>query len=167
MNTPIVKPNVLALALLATGIVIGMAFLLPAEHAVAVIGLASVALGAFGSVMFVLSAPPPNPDVEARFASDLLALAAGTGTPQHEAMPGSARAPPILLILIGIAAVISLVAFLLPTVPTTAAVGIANATVGAITGLVGKLAEPEPDRAVPQSIVIAALKQIADTKAGK
>lgn len=162
-NSPLIKPNVLALALLATVLVVVMAQVATGEQAlVAVVGLASVVLGFFGSVMFILSAPPPNPDVDARFASKVLDLAAGaTDNPVPEAVEQGPRTM-ILLALIGVAAAISVLAIFSPDVPLVAAVGLANATVGMIGGTVGKLVEPEPETTVPQSVVLEALRFLAE-----
>ncbi len=170
MNS-ILKPNILAIALMVVGLVGGIALLsdLTIDTNVQyVVGLATLAIGAFASIMFRLTEPAPNPEVDVSFAADLVALAAGTGTPRHEAVEGSPRAPPmLLLILVGVAAVMSLLSFVIPDVPQSVSVGLTNGTVGMIAGLLGKLAEPEPDRTVPQSIVIEALRQISAEKAGK
>ena len=169
MNTPsIFKPNILAIAAMTTAMVLGLAVIVtivsPGEMQ-AVINLGTVALAAFATLMFTLAKPPPNPDVEVTFAADLLNLAAGTGTPRADTVPGTPRAPPILMVLIAMAAVMTIIAFAWPGVPDAVANAFGNATIGMIAGVVGKLADDEPEKTVPQSMVMAALEHIADLNA--
>ena len=164
----ILKPNILTVACLATVMVLGLAvicMIFSPENLEQVMGLGTVALGAFATLMFTLAKAPPNPDVEVSFASYLLNLAAGKPALESELSEQNPRAPPFLLVLIMIAAGITGVAFAVPSISDSVANGFGNATIGMIAGLVGKLADGEPDKTVPQSVVLAALKQLGETGA--
>ena len=168
----ILKPNILTIALLTTVMVLGLGVIVmifsPGEMQ-AVINLGTVALAAFATLMFTLAKPPPNPDVEVTFAADLLNLAAGTSQPRADTVRGTPRAPPILVTLICLAAAMTIIAFAWPGVPDAVANAFGNATIGMIAGVVGKLADDEPEKTVPQSLVLAALDHLRETnaKAGK
>lgn len=160
-----IKPNVLFLAALSVLLVFLVAVFAEGEGAfMAVVGLASVALGFFGSVMYALSAPPPNPEVHAGFAVDVInGIDSVADGPAIESTMAAAKASSsrFILVLVLVAAALSVLAMVMPGVPTVAAVGLANATVGMVGGLVGKLCEPEPDTTIPQSAFTAALDAVA------
>ena len=157
-----IRLNVLILAALAALVVAILARTVGVSDATAVVGAASVVLGFYGSTMYLLAKPEPNPDVDRAFAEYTLHLARG-GDP-HKTAPvasQSDRRLNVLLTLIIAAVGLSLVALLnWGSIPVLVGVGIANATLGMIGGVVGKLVEPEPDPVIPQSAFTAALDAI-------
>ena len=168
MNS-LLKPNILGLAVLSVALVAILAFTATPESEVSVTNIACVVAGGFVAVMFALSAPAPNPDVDAAFASDVIAMAAGAGNANKAAESLVTRETKALICLIFLAALLSAFALLWPGIPDSIGGNLTSATIGMIGGTVGKMVDPPPDKMVPQSVVFEALKRIAEinAKAGK
>lgn len=164
------KPNILTLGAYTIALVLGLGYLTAQTGGSmsAVIALASLALTMFAGAIFILSAPQPNPEVEARWAERMISLIVTGEKQSAEDIVFSDKRLAVMRWCILLAVLLSFacigVNFFGGTLPEELIASVVGGTAGLIASTVGKLSDPEPAPSVPQSVVERVLGALVELK---
>lgn len=157
------KPNILVLAAIGAVLVAFLVMNTTGEAQLAVNAIAGTLIGGYVATMFLLGGPPPNPMVNNAVALALIDIIGSQSarTPE-EAIIVTPREYWVL-ILVSIAAGVTLVMMFLGISEATVAT-VAGGVVGAIVSLAGKMVSPDDRPEVPASIVHELIELIRQGK---